>query len=177
LRDQAEVWACDIDPVVLTHSCSDRQIVVEPTALPFPDNHFDMIVSDWVFEHIERPARVCPEIVRVLKPGGLIFARTPRRWGYPAIAARLIPERLHLSVLRWAQPTREPRDVFRAHYRLNTLAAARAYFRGCAVSHYLCGLSPAYFPVGQDLARTLHVLFPHMLATAICFVIEKPTAQ
>jgi SAM-dependent methyltransferase len=39
--------------------------------LQFPDEHFDFIFSDWVFEHIEDVARAVKEISRVLKKTGV----------------------------------------------------------------------------------------------------------
>lgn len=39
-------------------------------ALPFPDNHFDVVFSNALFEHIAEPIRAAKEIHRVLKPGG-----------------------------------------------------------------------------------------------------------
>jgi len=38
--------------------------------LPFADATFDVIASDFVFEHIDAPDRVARELDRVLKPGG-----------------------------------------------------------------------------------------------------------
>lgn len=42
--------------------------------LPFPENHFDIIMSFGLLEHFENPSKAISEMVRVLKPGGLFFA-------------------------------------------------------------------------------------------------------
>ena len=79
----AKVTAADLDDAVLSHSASDEQVVLKPNApLPFEDGAFDLIVSDNTFEHIEDPAAVASELLRVLKPGGYICARTPNTLGY-----------------------------------------------------------------------------------------------
>lgn len=39
-------------------------------ALGFPDNAFDLLVSQDVFEHIAQPRKAFAEVARVLKPGG-----------------------------------------------------------------------------------------------------------
>mgnify|MGYP005857095049 CR=1 FL=1 len=39
-------------------------------ALRFPDNAFDLVVSQDVFEHIAEPRKAFAEVARVLKPGG-----------------------------------------------------------------------------------------------------------
>lgn len=45
--------------------------------LPFPDDHFEAIVSINVFEHIARLEEAVRETYRVLKPGGLVFLHLP----------------------------------------------------------------------------------------------------
>jgi SAM-dependent methyltransferase len=56
-----------------------RIAIVGRDALPFPDSHFDMVISNQVFEHIADPTRILPEISRVLKPGGQFLALFPFR--------------------------------------------------------------------------------------------------
>ena len=41
--------------------------------LPFPDAAFDVVLTDNVIDHAEQPLRILDEIVRVLKPGGLLY--------------------------------------------------------------------------------------------------------
>ncbi len=38
--------------------------------MTFPDNHFDLLITQDVFEHVMHPAAAFKEIERVLKPGG-----------------------------------------------------------------------------------------------------------
>ena len=45
--------------------------------LPYPDNHFDSIVSFQVIEHIKNDELFLSEIYRVLKPGGTALLTTP----------------------------------------------------------------------------------------------------
>ena len=41
--------------------------------LPFEDSSFDVVLSDNVVDHAEGPRRIVEEMVRVLKPGGLMY--------------------------------------------------------------------------------------------------------
>jgi SAM-dependent methyltransferase len=41
--------------------------------LPFPDSAFDVVLSDNVIDHAENPLAIVDEIIRVLKPGGLLY--------------------------------------------------------------------------------------------------------
>ncbi len=67
-------------------------------ALPFPDNHVDIILCTQVYEHTQEPTRLVAEIQRVLKPGGFVFFSGPNRF-------RLIEGHYHLPLLsllpRW----------------------------------------------------------------------------
>jgi SAM-dependent methyltransferase len=54
---------------------------VELSPLPFPDNHFDTVLSFQVIEHVPSVANYLSEIRRVLRPGGTFICATPdRRW-------------------------------------------------------------------------------------------------
>ena len=52
------------------------------TSLPWPNNHFDLIVSTDVFEHVpfNEQALIVKEIARVLKPGGFMHISVPNRF-------------------------------------------------------------------------------------------------
>lgn len=49
------------------------------TALPFPDQTFDLFVSLETIEHVEDDAAYVAEAARVLKPGGRLVCSTPNR--------------------------------------------------------------------------------------------------
>ena len=50
---------------------------LEKINYPYPDNHFDVIFSKSVFEHIDDPTVFLNEQKRILKPGGRIIILTP----------------------------------------------------------------------------------------------------
>jgi SAM-dependent methyltransferase len=55
----------------------------DPVALPFPDDHFDAVVSCGVLEHVEHPGASLDELHRVLRPGGqLLVYKLPNRFSY-----------------------------------------------------------------------------------------------
>lgn len=130
----ARVIGVDVDPAVRENPHLDEAHVVAPGApLPLPDESVDIIVSWAVFEHLDDPAATAAELDRVLRPGGWICAWTPNRFGYVALGARLIPNRLHARVLRamgmvGGAGQRADRDVFPTRYRLNDRRALRRAF-------------------------------------------------
>jgi len=52
-------------------------IVADATELPFRDNSIDAVVSESLFEHVPDAYKVVNEIMRVVRPGGLIYASAP----------------------------------------------------------------------------------------------------
>lgn len=117
----AKVIGVDVDDAVHVNPSLDVAHTVAPGArLPLDDESVDLIFADWVFEHVDDPAKTAGELDRVLKPGGWICARTPNKRGYPAIGARLIPNKRHTAVLSRLQPNRKDMDVFPTRFRMNT---------------------------------------------------------
>jgi SAM-dependent methyltransferase len=143
----AEVVGVDIDEAVMSNPMVDRAVVVNNSReLPFETESFDLIVADWVFEHLDDPVEVGRELWRILKPGGWICARTPNRWGTTSIGARIVPNRFHVAALRRVQPMRKSFDVFPTRYRLNTPKQLRRAFPPAQFDHftYTYESHPAY---------------------------------
>ncbi len=117
----AKVVGCDIDEAVLDNPYLDEAHVISPNApLPFADETFDIIVSSWVFEHIEHPDVMARELLRITKPGGYICACTPNKFGYVSIMSRIVSNRNHARFLSKIQPERKELDIFPTAYKLNT---------------------------------------------------------
>lgn len=175
----AHVVAADIDETVRDNQSSDEQRVLEPgVPLPFADGEFDLVVADFVFEHLEYPGPVCAELRRVTRSGGWICARTANRWGYVTLASAMVPNSRHRQALRSIQPTsRKDVDIFPTAYRLNSMAQVREHFPGCEVHHYYHSGEPAYHfdkVWVYRLLQALHKLLPDALQTGIAFFIRVP---
>ena len=54
-----------------------------------PNEYFDVIVADYVLEHIEDTKEFFLEINRLLKPGGWLCARTPHKFNFFHIALQI----------------------------------------------------------------------------------------
>jgi SAM-dependent methyltransferase len=128
----------DVDPAVHENPALHEAHVIPPAG-PFPlaDASVDLLVSDWTFEHVADPAGLAAEIDRVLVPGGWVCARTPRKWGAIGIPTMLVPDRLHVAVLRRLQPAKAERDTFPTAYRLNSRAALREHFPVTRWAHHV----------------------------------------
>jgi SAM-dependent methyltransferase len=148
------VIGLDLDASVRDHPFLDERHVILPgRPLPLADSTVDMVVADWVFEHVEDPRAVAREFERILKPGGWICARTPNKWGYVGIGARLIPNHLHLGLLRSLWPGRREVDVFSTHYSLNSMHEIGRTFPSSIWENlsYFQNATPKYFGTSKLL--------------------------
>ena len=48
---------------------------IDAKYLPYDDHFFDVVVSNSIIHHIAQPVQVLVEMLRVLRPGGLLFIR------------------------------------------------------------------------------------------------------
>jgi SAM-dependent methyltransferase len=130
------VIGADVDPIVSSNPWMDEAVVLEKdSGLPFPDEHFDLVVSDSTFEHLPDPTRTVSELGRVLKAGGWICARTPNRYGYVALINRMLPSGVSKRLVTSAQPDRQAKDIFPAYYRMNTLGKIQKLFPAHSYDH------------------------------------------
>lgn len=117
-RDEARRFAgADLDPAIVDNPLLTDATVADLATLPYPDAAFDLVISKYVFEHLERPGLVMRELRRVLRPGGHLLVHTPNRWHYVAMSAALTPTSFH----RWFNERRDRRAVntFPTTYRAN----------------------------------------------------------
>lgn len=98
-------------------------------ALPFPDEHFDVVIASEIMEHISEDEKAMREMVRVVKPGGRVVVTVPR-W---------LPERIC-----WAFSD-EYHEVEGGHVRIYTAVELISKLRKA-------GLRPAF----HHYAHALH---------------------
>jgi SAM-dependent methyltransferase len=122
----ASLAGVDPDPVIRTNTDLDEAYVNNGTTLPFADEHFDAVYSDWTLEHVDDPAPFLAEIYRVLKPGGSFWFRTVNRLHYVTVVSAMTPHWFHALVANRARTlpsdTHEP---WPTRYRLNHKATLR----------------------------------------------------
>ena len=79
-------------------------IVASIMELPFPDNHFDYVISSDVIEHTPDPQKATLEMIRVLKPGGKICVTTPNKtiWYFSLLIANALKIRKYQGLENWS---------------------------------------------------------------------------
>jgi SAM-dependent methyltransferase len=124
----ARVCGVDPDPRVTGNQYLNDARIGPAEFIPWHDETFDLVYSDNVLEHLAEPEDVFCEIARVLKPGGWFLAKTPNKWHYMPLLARLTPHRFHRYYNRIRG--RAEHDTFPTHYRANS----RGDIRRCAAA-------------------------------------------
>lgn len=175
----AEYIGADLDQAVLQNPTTDRNVVITSGLIPLGDTSVDLIIADYVLEHIENVTQFRNELVRVLKPGGMFCARTPHALNYVCVAARMIRNVRHEHWLKWSQPYRKPEDVFTTVYRWNTLSSISREFRGWENYSYIYSAEPQYH-FGSRFAflffSVLHRFAPKAFVGNIFVFVRKPSA-
>lgn len=171
-----KLMAVDVDPVVLQDQTADECRVMTDGRIPLEDGSVDVVIADYVLEHVEDVTGFVAEVNRVLKDGGYFCARTPHRWNYVSLLARLISNARHASVLRLAQPDRRERDVLPTAYRMNTVRAISSLFRVSGNFTFIYRSAPAYFFGSRLVYRVqgfLHRIVPVSLVGNIFVFLRK----
>lgn len=176
-----KVIGVDVDEAVRANpSVAEAIVVGEDGEIPLASRSIDVVVSDFVFEHIppiDVPT-VAGELTRVLKPGGWLCARTPNARGLIAVASRCVPHKWHESALRRLQPSRQARDEFRAYYAMNTARAVDRAFPSDDFENfsYMYESEPAYAGRSRLLyggMRALGSVVPQSLSSTMMIFLRK----
>jgi SAM-dependent methyltransferase len=173
-----KVIGIDIDKSAEQNPGIDEFRSIAGNHWPVDDKDIDLIISDFVLEHIKEPDSYFAEVARVLKPNGFFCARTSNRIGYVGLLARLLPERTHVQILQFAQKERSEQDIFPTYYRVNTIgklrrALERAKLKGIVYGYeaepsYLHFSAPLYF-----IGKHLHAVMPAFLRTCLFVFARK----
>lgn len=142
----ARVVGVDIDPCARDNPYIDEFIQVSGYHWPIATSSVDMIVCDFVLEHVVDPRLMLSEMVRVLKDGGHLCIRTSNRWHYVGMAAAIIPNRYHHKIVAKAQSERGRADVFPTFYRCNSVRTLRCSLQAAGIECVVYGYEaePSY---------------------------------
>lgn len=99
-----------------------RRTVGDSTALPFKDGSFDVIVSQWMMEHIADPAGVLKECHRVLRKGGNVVMVTNSKYHPMMFMSSILPRGFRDWLKKIILPSFIEEDTFDTFYVFNSLA-------------------------------------------------------
>ena len=163
-----DVHGVEVEPERVTEASAELPNIVLAVgeALPYPDDHFDLVFSNEVIEHVDDDRATAAEMVRVTKPGGAIVAFAPNRL-YPFethgvyIGKRYVFG--NMPLINWLP---DPlRDRFAPHVRAYTGRGLRRLFAGQPVRlvHHRViypgfdNISARHARLGRVLRRVLYV--------------------
>jgi SAM-dependent methyltransferase len=172
----AEYVGADVDQAVLTNPTTTKNVVIRDGVVPLGDGEFDVIICDYVLEHIVDVESFRNEVSRLLKPGGVFCGRTPHVLNYVSIAARLVKSARHANYLRYIQPGRKAQDVFPTAYKCNTMGRLKTTFAGWGNFSYLYTSEPQYYfghAGAYHLLSLLHKFAPAFFVGNLFFFLRK----
>jgi SAM-dependent methyltransferase len=153
------VHGVDVSDEVHGNAHLTSSALIEDGHFPFPDKRFDLVVSNYVVEHVADPGAHLSEIHRVLKDGGSYVFRTPNMFHYVSLVSYATPHTFHRLVanrLR-ALPTTE-HDPWPTVYAMNTPRVVRRLARAAGFAVDSLALVEKE-PVYGKYSRALFVLF------------------
>lgn len=183
------VFAVEPDADALAANPSPQKILASGESIPLPSGAIDMIVSEYVVEHLVDPDAVLREAHRLLRPGRRFIFLTPNLLSYSGFVTHVTPQWLHRRFLQrllelGASANERP---YPTAFRMNTLRAirlraAKAGFRIREL--HTCVDHPTYtypFPILHQLAVLWHVVLDQFELFApfrITFVgvLERPAS-
>lgn len=119
--EAARVVGADIDPAAQSNDEVDEVVIFSGRILPFDSGDFDIVVCDYVMEHIEEPSEFLKEIHRVLRHPGYLFFRTPSKYHYVAMMTRVIPNSWHNNIsLRLRGMSNDNHKTYPTFYKFNS---------------------------------------------------------
>jgi ubiquinone/menaquinone biosynthesis C-methylase UbiE len=155
----------------------DFLLMNEDALIPLPDNSIDLIISDFVLEHVDCTDTYFSEVDRVLKNGGYFCGRTTNLTSYITLGSKLIPKPLHNKVLNFLQPSRKEEDIFPAYYRANSKTQLNKHFGNSYIKFMSYEFSePAYFGstnVGKSIGLFIHMILPSVFAPCLLVYAKK----
>jgi SAM-dependent methyltransferase len=143
------------ESVLINPFLDESKILSLPSCrIPYDDNTFDIVFSANVMEHIQEPETVFKEIFRVLKPNGLFIAKTPNKWHYVPMIAKITPYSFHIFINKVRG--RESYDTFQTVHKCNTVGDVKKY------SHK-SGFTFVDFIMWEGRPEYLRIAFPFYL--------------
>lgn len=92
-----------------------RLAVLSEGKYPYPDDFFDVVISDQVFEHVENLEQLAAEVARTTKPSGLGLHVFPGKWTFTE-------RHLQAPLVHWLPKGRVRRAAIKAALRCGCAA-------------------------------------------------------
>ncbi|MBU2081797.1 class I SAM-dependent methyltransferase [Patescibacteria group bacterium] len=140
----------------------NKKIIANLEHIPLDSNSVDIVISEFVLEHLRSPSFVLKEIFRVLKPGGVFIFITPNIINPIMALCKILPHTIHVS-LRKTLLKKEEETHF-TYYKANTYRkllklGALVGFQNCEI---LRAGNPEYFGFCKPLV-SISIFFEKLI--------------
>lgn len=177
------VIGLDVDESCQSNKDIDEATVSSIYQMPLGSESADLVMSGYVFEHLEDPDAALTEIWRVMKPGATFIAWMPNRWNPIIMLSSVTSHRIHVLLRRLTWGSKGA-DNAPTYYRVNTISIIRsAAVRNGFVCEYADTYSSAftYFRMSKVTfflactANKIMALWPlNKLRLTLLCVLRKP---
>jgi SAM-dependent methyltransferase len=86
LEQGFDAYGVDVRPDYIANGCAylgpDRLAALDGAMYPYPDDHFDIVISDQVFEHVADLGQLAREVARTSKVGAVGLHVFPGKWTF-----------------------------------------------------------------------------------------------
>ncbi|MCU0608245.1 MAG: class I SAM-dependent methyltransferase [Chitinispirillaceae bacterium] len=154
-----EAYQPNVD-ICKSRGIETRALNIEREKLPYPDEHFDVVLANQVLEHVKDHFYVVSEISRVIKKGGVFIVGVPNMAAWHDRAILLLGN----------QPSSN--RVLGGHVRGFTAPGLRQFLETDGFFKSTAFGGSGFFPFPKFAARLLARLFPS-LATAVFLKFER----
>jgi len=183
-----ELHGVDIDNQISDNPYLSKAVIYDGNRLPFDDNSYEIVCSDFVNEHLQKPQKIAAEIYRVLKPGGKYIFRTPNLYHYVSLFAKFTPLFMHKAIANRLRSKKrgDTSNIHKTYYRFNSRKACCEILENAGLKileFFLIEKDPSY---GRNLIALFYIfmfyerlvnsskIFENIRANILC-VAEKTT--
>jgi SAM-dependent methyltransferase len=101
IPEHAWVTGVDEDETALSRNPQlDEVVVTDLASWEPPREHFDLVVSWWVLEHLSDPRAALSRLAGAVRPGGLVLLAVPNLRTPKSLIAKVTPHRFHVWLFR-----------------------------------------------------------------------------
>jgi SAM-dependent methyltransferase len=119
----------------------DELLISSVEKMPFRDGSFDVVICQWVIEHLENPELVYQEFSRVLKRNGHLIVVTNSVYNGIMLVSAILPIKIRDKLKEKVFPREIKEDTFPTYYRCNSRKAFEKMLYALGFSKHFCGYS------------------------------------
>jgi ubiquinone/menaquinone biosynthesis C-methylase UbiE len=119
----------DINKEIYKNEIVDKKVFGNVYSLPFHEEAFDLIYTDYFLEHIGLADDFVKEVRRVLKKGGFFIFRTPNLCHYVPLMAKAMSKISRSTLISFMKKYGSKNEASSLFYKMNTTGKLKKLFQ------------------------------------------------